>query len=96
MTNHQSATPIRHWSITDPVWYGVVFSALIGAELIRRVLPGESSDFAHYAATFPLVAFLALTAYERFRLGARWQRAFTVGLAAGLVALGIGWLKGQL
>ena len=96
MESHQSSTPKRHWSITDPAWYGALFLAILAAELIRRLLPGERSDFAHYAATFPTVVFLALVGYERYRLSARWSRAITVGLAAALLALGIGWLKGQL
>jgi len=95
MENDQPA-PVRHWSITDPWWYGALFWAILAAELIRRALPGERSDFAHYAATYPLVVFLALVGYERHRLGARWTRAISVGLVAALVTLGIGWLKGQL
>jgi len=84
------------WSVADGVWWIAMIAALIIADLARHALPGDSADFAHYAAGVPLVGFLAVTGYWHWRLRSTWARAATTGLAVAALALAIGWLKGQI
>ena len=96
MTDNQGASSARRWKISDPVWYGVALSAIVAAEMIRWLLPPSSSGFARYAMTLPLLTFLGLTSYDRYRLGASWWRAVAIGLGTAILALGVGLLTGYL
>ena len=94
MTDNHTATSVRQWKLNDSIWYVIALSAILVAEVMRWLLPTPASGFARYAMTFPLLTFLAITSYDRFRLGASWSRAVAVGLGTAILALTVGWLTG--
>ena len=95
-TGSQDHTSRQAWSVTDPAWWIICLAAIAVSRLAPRALPGDPDDLIHFAASFPLGLFIAITSYWRLRLRASWIRAFGLGLGAVAVVLCIGWLKGRL